>query len=70
MFHFEFVANAPPGSGAIELVGVATTTESELPYSLDVLTPQAASNDDNGFIERGSGEHDSSGHAFHRGVRF
>ncbi len=52
MYHFEFVANAPPGSGAIQLVGVATATESELPYSLDILTPQAASNDDifdNGF---------------------
>jgi len=52
MFHFEFVANAPPGSGAIQLVGVATQTEPELPYSLDILTPQAASNDDifdNGF---------------------
>jgi len=52
MFHFEFVANAPPGSGTIQLVGVATTTEPELPYSLGILTPQAASNDDifdNGF---------------------
>jgi hypothetical protein len=40
MFHFEFVANVPPGSGTIGLVGVATATEPELPYTLDILTPQ------------------------------
>ena len=41
MFHFEFVANVPPGNGTIQLVGVATQTEPELPYTLDILTPQA-----------------------------
>jgi hypothetical protein len=53
MYHFEFVADAPPSSkGAIELVGVATESEPEEPYTLSILVPQAPSNDTifaNGF---------------------
>jgi len=43
LYHFEFVANAPPGAGgAIQLVGIATADEPELPYTLDIIVPQAA----------------------------
>lgn len=42
LFHFEFVANAPPSpSGAIQLIGIATADEPELPYTLDIIVPQA-----------------------------
>lgn len=43
LYHFEFVANAPPSaSGAVQLVGIATADEPELPYTLDIIVPQAA----------------------------
>ena len=42
LYHFEFVANAPPSaSGAVQLVGIATADEPELPYTLDIIVPQA-----------------------------
>lgn len=53
MYHFEFVANAPPNAdGTVNLVGVATATEPEQPYTLSILVPQAAIDDtifQNGF---------------------
>ena len=51
MYHFEFVANAPPGNGAVQLVGVATASEPELPYTLDILTPQAVTITDRIFAD-------------------
>jgi hypothetical protein len=52
MYHFEFVADAPPAAGGtVQLVGIATATEPELPYTLGIIVPQA-SNDTifgNGF---------------------
>jgi hypothetical protein len=51
MYHFEFVAAGPPSSGTVQLVGIATASEPELPYTLDILVPPA-SNDtifENGF---------------------
>ncbi|MFI4970123.1 MAG: hypothetical protein ACHP7D_07940 [Lysobacterales bacterium] len=42
LYHFEFVADAPPGGdGTVELVGVATDTEPEQPNTLSILVPQA-----------------------------
>jgi hypothetical protein len=43
MYHFEFVADAPPAStnAAVELVGIATAVEPEIPYTLDTIVPQA-----------------------------
>jgi len=54
MYHFEFVANAPPtATGTLQLVGIATDTEPEQDYTLDTLVPQAQAPDDtifqNGF---------------------
>ena len=43
MYHFEFVADAPPVAGtSIQLVGIATATEPEQPYTLDIIGPQGA----------------------------
>jgi hypothetical protein len=42
LYHFEFVADAPPGNGDVNLVGVATSTEAELPYELSILVPTAS----------------------------
>jgi hypothetical protein len=42
LYHFEFVASAPPtGTADVHLVGVATSTEAELPYGLSMLVPAA-----------------------------
>jgi hypothetical protein len=41
LYHFEFVADAPPGAaGSIQLVGIATATEPEQPYTLAIIVPQ------------------------------
>jgi hypothetical protein len=40
MYHFEFVADAPPtGTGNVHLVGVATASDAELPYELSIRVP-------------------------------
>jgi hypothetical protein len=40
LYHFEFVADAPPtGTGDVHLVGAATSTEAELPYQVSMLVP-------------------------------
>ena len=52
MYHFEFVVSAAPAaSGTVELTGIATASEPELPYTLDILVPQATNDTifDNGF---------------------
>ncbi|HEY0229614.1 MAG TPA: hypothetical protein VGC55_00060 [Dokdonella sp.] len=41
LYHFEFVANAPPASGgSVHLVGVSTDSEPEQPFDLTILAPQ------------------------------
>ncbi|HJT97276.1 MAG TPA: hypothetical protein VJ696_03095 [Rhodanobacteraceae bacterium] len=46
MYHFEFVADAPPtGTGNVHLVGVATDSEPEVPYDLPIRVPAAPDND-------------------------
>lgn len=40
LYHFEFVANAPPtGFGSVQIVGAANASEGALPYTLDLLLP-------------------------------
>ncbi len=41
LYHFEFVAAAPPVAGTVHVVGVATDSEPEQPYDVAVLVPQA-----------------------------
>jgi hypothetical protein len=53
LYTFELVANVPPATGDIGLVGVATSSEPELPYSVSVRVPGAGGGNDlifrNGF---------------------
>jgi hypothetical protein len=39
LYHFEFTANAPPSAATIGIVGAPTSTEGDLPYTLDLLGP-------------------------------
>ncbi len=39
MFHFEFVSGTAPIAGAVQVVGIATATEPEQPYWLNILAP-------------------------------
>jgi hypothetical protein len=53
LYTFELVANVPPATGDIGLVGVATSSEPELPYTVSVRVPGAGDGNDlifrNGF---------------------
>jgi hypothetical protein len=53
LYSFELVASAPPATGDVGLVGVATASEPELPYTVSVRAPSAGGGNDlifrNGF---------------------
>jgi hypothetical protein len=39
LYHFEFIANAPPSAATVGIVGAPTSTEGNLPYTLGLLAP-------------------------------
>jgi hypothetical protein len=41
LYHFEFISNTAPAANTLTLVGAATATEAELPYTMALLGPQA-----------------------------
>jgi hypothetical protein len=41
LYHFEFIANAPPTARRVAIGGAATATEAERPYTLDLIGPAA-----------------------------
>lgn len=52
LYHFEFTSNAAPAANVLTIVGAATSSEAELPYTLNLVGPQVVSNDvifKNGF---------------------